>query len=37
MKNIVLVGLMGCGKTTVAKALQKIFDKFELVDIDDEI
>ena len=37
MKNIVLVGLMGCGKTTVAKALNEKFEKFELVDIDDEI
>ena len=37
MKNIVFVGLMGCGKTTVAEALQKKFDKFEFVDIDDEI
>lgn len=37
MKNIVLVGLMGCGKTTVAKALKTRFDKFELIDIDDVI
>jgi len=37
MKNIVLVGLMGCGKTTVAKALKKEFEKFELIDIDEEI
>lgn len=37
MKNIVLVGLMGSGKTTVAKALNEKFEKFELVDIDEEI
>lgn len=37
MKNIVLVGMAGCGKTTVAKALAKSLENFKLVDIDEEI
>lgn len=37
MKNIVLVGLMGCGKTTIAKELIRNFEDFELVDIDEKI
>ena len=36
-KNITLIGMMGCGKTTVAKELSKILTGFKLVDIDDEI
>lgn len=36
-KNITLIGMMGCGKTTVAKELNKILPEFKLVDIDDEI
>ena len=37
MKNIVLVGMMGSGKTTVAKALAQLNSQFEFVDIDVEI
>lgn len=37
MKNIVLTGLMGSGKTTVAKALKNIFKEFDLIEIDDLI
>ena len=37
MKNIVLVGLMGCGKTTVGKAITEKINGFEFVDIDDEL
>lgn len=36
-KNITLIGMMGCGKTTVAKELSRILPDFKLVDIDDEI
>lgn len=36
-KNIVLIGMMGCGKTTVAFELHKILPEYELVDIDEEI
>jgi len=36
-KNITLIGMMGSGKTTVAKELSKILTEFKLVDIDDEI
>ena len=36
MKNIVLCGFMGCGKTTLAKSLAKQFN-FELIDTDEEI
>lgn len=35
--NIVLVGMMGCGKTTVAKELAKLLTDFEYIDIDEEI
>ena len=37
MKNIVLVGLMGCGKTTVGKAITEKINGFEFIDIDIEI
>ena len=37
MKNIVLVGMMGSGKTTVAKALAQLNTQFEFIDIDAEI
>ena len=37
-KNIVLIGMMGCGKTTVGKSLQeKIFQNYVFVDIDEQI
>ena len=36
-KNITLIGMMGCGKTTTAKELSQILDGFKLVDIDEEI
>lgn len=35
--NIVLIGMMGCGKTTVAKELSKLLTNYKYVDIDDEI
>ncbi len=36
-KNIVLVGMMGSGKTTIAKALKNKMDDFSIVDIDSVI
>lgn len=36
MKNIVLCGFMGCGKTTLAKRLAKSFN-MNLIDTDEEI
>lgn len=36
-KNITLIGMMGCGKTTVAKELAKSLSELILVDIDAEI
>lgn len=36
-KNIVLIGMMGVGKTTVGKALASKLSKFSFVDIDEEI
>lgn len=37
MKNIILVGMPGCGKTTVAKELVSLLFGVIAVDIDDEI
>lgn len=37
MKNISLIGMMGCGKTTTARELAKVLPNFKLVDIDEEI
>ena len=37
MKNIVLTGLMGCGKSSVAKAIAQADERFEFIDIDHEI
>lgn len=36
-KNIALIGMMGCGKTTVAKELNSLLPDFKDVDIDEEI
>ena len=35
--NIILIGMMGCGKTTVAKELSLLIKGFEYVDIDEDI
>ena len=37
IKNIVLVGMMGCGKSTVGKFLADNLPGFKFVDIDEEI
>lgn len=37
MKNIVLTGMPGCGKSTIAKAIYKKLENFTLIDIDEEI
>ena len=37
MKNIVLIGIMGCGKTTCGNCLHKKLPDFELIDTDFEI
>ena len=36
-KNLVLIGMMGSGKTTVAKELSKLLPDYTLIDIDEEI
>ncbi len=36
-KNIILIGMMGSGKTTVSKELSKVLPDYKLVDIDNEI
>jgi len=35
--NIIFIGMMGCGKTTVSMELSKVLPEFKLVDIDNEI
>lgn len=35
--NLVLIGMMGCGKTTVAKQLEKFLPEYNRIDIDEEI
>ncbi|MEE3349497.1 MAG: shikimate kinase [Candidatus Gastranaerophilaceae bacterium] len=35
--NLVLIGMMGCGKTTVAKQLEKLLPEYNRIDIDEEI
>lgn len=35
--NIVLIGMMGCGKTTVARELAQLLNGFTYIDIDEEI
>lgn len=37
MKNIVLIGIMGCGKTTCGNYLASILDNFKFIDTDYEI
>ncbi len=37
MKNLVLIGMPGSGKTTVGKALLSLLNGFSLADIDEEI
>lgn len=37
MKNIVLIGIMGCGKTTCGKILTQKLQNFEFLDTDCEI
>lgn len=37
MKNIVLIGIMGCGKTTCGKVLSQKLQNFEFLDTDSEI
>lgn len=37
MENIFLIGMMGCGKTTVANELSKLLTNYKFVDIDMEI
>lgn len=36
-KNIILVGMMGCGKTTIGKHLADVLEDFAFVDTDEEI
>ncbi len=36
-KNIVLVGMMGCGKSSVAKVLGDLLSEYEVVETDKEI
>ena len=36
-KNIVLVGMSGCGKTTVGKELTTVLKGYSFIDIDEEI
>ena len=37
MDNLFLIGMMGCGKTTIAKELSKLLTDYKLVDVDMEI
>ncbi len=37
MKNIALTGMMGCGKSSVAKELKNLLPKFNYIDLDLEI
>lgn len=35
--KIILIGMMGCGKTTIAKELSKVLTAYKYIDIDEEI
>lgn len=35
--NIILIGMMGCGKTTVGKELAEVLSEYIYIDIDNEI
>lgn len=35
--NIILIGMMGCGKTTIAQELSKLLTDYKYIDIDEEI
>ena len=37
MKNIVLIGMMGAGKTTVGKKLSACLKDFSFIDMDSDI
>ena len=37
MENIILIGMMGCGKTTIGEELSKLLPDYLYVDIDSEI
>lgn len=36
-KNIILIGMMGCGKTTIGAELSRILPDYDYVDIDNKI
>ncbi len=36
-KNVALIGMMGCGKTTIGKELNRLLPNLRFIDIDEEI
>lgn len=36
-RNIIFIGMMGCGKTTISLELSKVLPEYKYVDIDNEI